>query len=173
MRLPDLLSFARIVLTAPIALAIARGANALALMLLAVALATDFLDGHFARRTRSTAFGRVLDPVADKLLVAGTLAALLAAGRVAPELVGLVVLRDIALLAVGWLRWRAAAPIPAASPLGKVAFGALGVWLAGAVAGWPWPGWAAALVAVLYVGAGFGYATAVSSPLGRAAEGKQ
>jgi cardiolipin synthase len=173
MRSPDVLSCARIALTAPIALAIAGGQNAAAVVLLAAALATDFLDGLLARRTGSTAFGRVLDPLADKILVAGTLAALLAAGRVPAELVGLVVCRDAALLAFGWMRWRSAAPIPAASPLGKAAFAALGAWLAGAVAGWQWPGWTGAVVAALYVAAGFGYAAAVSSPFGRAAEGKR
>jgi CDP-diacylglycerol--glycerol-3-phosphate 3-phosphatidyltransferase len=40
----------------------------------AVAMATDWLDGWYARRTgRSSNLGRLLDPVADKLLVMATL----------------------------------------------------------------------------------------------------
>jgi len=42
--------------------------------LFAAAGVTDYLDGHFARRYKQTsAFGRFLDPIADKLLVAITL----------------------------------------------------------------------------------------------------
>jgi phosphatidylglycerophosphate synthase len=172
-RTPDILSFARIGLTAPVALAILVGADALGVGLLGVALATDFLDGWFARRCGSTAMGRVLDPLADKILVAGTLAALLAAGRVPAELVGVVILRDVALLSFGWIRWRSAMPIPSASPLGKASFAALGVWLVGAVAGLVWPPWTAGVVAVAYSLAGFGYAGAVSAPVRGTAEGKR
>jgi len=43
---------------------------------------TDWLDGHFARRWQQmSAFGRFLDPIADKLLVAITLMMLVAFDR--------------------------------------------------------------------------------------------
>ena len=43
-----------------------------------VAMSTDWFDGRVARRTgRTSAFGSLLDPVADKLLVLATLVALL------------------------------------------------------------------------------------------------
>jgi CDP-diacylglycerol--glycerol-3-phosphate 3-phosphatidyltransferase len=43
-----------------------------------VAMATDWFDGRIARRAgRSTSFGSLLDPVADKLLVMATLVVLL------------------------------------------------------------------------------------------------
>jgi CDP-diacylglycerol---glycerol-3-phosphate 3-phosphatidyltransferase len=49
----------------------------------AVAMATDWLDGWYARRTaRSSNLGRLLDPVADKLLVMAALVMLV--GRVLP-----------------------------------------------------------------------------------------
>ncbi|MEM6946437.1 MAG: CDP-diacylglycerol--glycerol-3-phosphate 3-phosphatidyltransferase [Pseudomonadota bacterium] len=45
-------------------------ADRLALMLFAVAAATDFLDGWLARRYgQESAFGRMLDPIADKAMV--------------------------------------------------------------------------------------------------------
>lgn len=51
-----------------------------ACMIFALAGITDWLDGYLARRfNESSAFGRFLDPVADKLMVTTTLLLLLAA----------------------------------------------------------------------------------------------
>ena len=47
-----------------------------------IASVTDWLDGHFARRWSQTSlFGRFLDPIADKLLVAVALMMLVAFGK--------------------------------------------------------------------------------------------
>jgi cardiolipin synthase len=51
----------------------------------AVAGITDYLDGHFARSRRQLSdFGRMLDPIADKLLVAATLMMLVGERRLSP-----------------------------------------------------------------------------------------
>ena len=43
---------------------------------------TDYFDGYFARRWHQiSAFGRFLDPIADKLLVAAAILMLVAAAR--------------------------------------------------------------------------------------------
>ena len=43
---------------------------------------TDYLDGYLARaRNQTSAFGRLLDPIADKLLVATALVVILAKGE--------------------------------------------------------------------------------------------
>ncbi len=67
----------------------------LATALFAVAMATDWLDGWWARRTgESSDLGRLLDPVADKILVMGTLIVLV--GEVFPGwIVALIVVREI------------------------------------------------------------------------------
>jgi len=50
------------------------GANVVAAILFGIALATDWLDWHLARRWNQTsAFGAFLDPVADKLIVCAVL----------------------------------------------------------------------------------------------------
>ena len=61
----------------------------------AVAMATDWLDGWSARRSgESTDLGRLLDPVADKILVMAALIVLV--GRVFPAwIVALIVVREI------------------------------------------------------------------------------
>jgi CDP-diacylglycerol---glycerol-3-phosphate 3-phosphatidyltransferase len=63
----------------------------------ALAMATDWLDGWYARRTgRSSNLGRLLDPVADKLLVMATFVMLV--GRVLPAwMVAAIVAREFLL----------------------------------------------------------------------------
>lgn len=73
-------------------------ARLVALLLFTTAAATDYLDGRIARaRNEITDLGRCLDPIADKLLVATALIALVAADR-APWLpVLVIVLRELAI----------------------------------------------------------------------------
>ena len=62
---------------------------------------TDWLDGYLARKlNQMSAFGAFLDPVADKLIVAGALVVLLYLGRV-DMLVALIIIgREIAISAL-------------------------------------------------------------------------
>ena len=56
---------------------------------------TDWLDGHLARRWKiESDFGRLFDPLADKLLVAVTFIGLLGAGLLPVWFVSLVVARE-------------------------------------------------------------------------------
>lgn len=75
--LPNLLTLSRIVVIPLIVAALwlrSPEGNWLAFLLFAAACITDFLDGYMARRRRQlSAFGRFLDPIADKLLVAAVL----------------------------------------------------------------------------------------------------
>jgi cardiolipin synthase len=61
-----------------------RGAAWTAFALYAVAAVSDFFDGYLARRWGAgSVFGRVFDPIADKLLVAALALCLVAEGRIA------------------------------------------------------------------------------------------
>ncbi len=72
-----------------------RFASWLACGLFSLAAITDFLDGYIARVTKQqSAFGRFLDPVADKLLVASTLLMMVAFGQIR----GLVILPALVIL---------------------------------------------------------------------------
>ena len=72
--LPNLLTIGRILVIAPFVplfLGQSDTARWAALALFLVAAATDWLDGYLARRLgQLSPFGRMLDPIADKLLVA-------------------------------------------------------------------------------------------------------
>ena len=63
----DLLTLSRIPLAIGFVLAGSAGAR---LVILAIAAATDLLDGFIARRLGSSRFGAFIDPVADKLFMA-------------------------------------------------------------------------------------------------------
>jgi CDP-diacylglycerol--glycerol-3-phosphate 3-phosphatidyltransferase len=61
-----------------------------------VAMATDFFDGKLARRHgRSSALGSLLDPIADKVLVLGTLVMLVGLGVVPAWMVATIVVREV------------------------------------------------------------------------------
>ena len=65
------------------------------LAIVAAAAVTDLLDGPIARRWGSSAYGPVLDPIADKVFMASAFGVVAFSGRLAPyEIVG-VLLRDI------------------------------------------------------------------------------
>ena len=83
--LPNLLTLSRIAaIPLIVALCLMRwpAADLAACAVFAAAALTDWLDGHLARRRRSTSeFGRMLDPIADKLLVGAVLMLLAGLGR--------------------------------------------------------------------------------------------
>jgi CDP-diacylglycerol--glycerol-3-phosphate 3-phosphatidyltransferase len=67
---PNSLSIARIIMTPFVYLLLDRNYHVAGFILLFVAICTDFLDGAIARkRDQITELGKVLDPVADKLLI--------------------------------------------------------------------------------------------------------
>ncbi len=77
-------------------LADARGPAA---VLFALAAVTDYYDGYLARRWGlTTTLGSFLDTTADKLLVAGTLIALVAVERGSPWVAAIIVGRELMIL---------------------------------------------------------------------------
>ncbi len=80
--LPNLLTISRIVVIPVIFMMVYIQASVwqlLAAVLFIVASITDYLDGYLARaRNETSAFGRLLDPIADKLLVTSALVVILA-----------------------------------------------------------------------------------------------
>ena len=98
------------------------GLSSLSAALLISAAATDWLDGAVARRLGQVSrLGRILDPLADKLLV-GSLGIALVYWRGFPLwLVVLQLFRDTAIVAVGLFLLRSRAVVLDASRAGKLA----------------------------------------------------
>ena len=71
--------------------------DALAAALFTVAALTDKLDGYVARRqNKITSLGQFLDPLADKLLIAAALIALVSLERLAAWVAMVIIAREIA-----------------------------------------------------------------------------
>ncbi len=64
----NLLSLSRLFLLIPILITLGQGQRTYAFIWIAIAIATDFLDGYFARwLNQRSNLGRVLDPLIDKV----------------------------------------------------------------------------------------------------------
>jgi len=101
MSLPNRLTMLRIVLAAAVFAALMAdesGWHAAALLMFIAAIITDWLDGWLARRMKAVSpFGKVADPIADKILALGTLLALIRTKELAIPLwaVFLIVMREL------------------------------------------------------------------------------
>lgn len=88
MNLPNILTILRILIIPLVVLTIyidPKIGRWIAAILFGIAAVTDFFDGFFARRyNQISSFGRFLDPIADKLLVAAVLLVLAATERLSP-----------------------------------------------------------------------------------------
>jgi CDP-diacylglycerol---glycerol-3-phosphate 3-phosphatidyltransferase len=100
---PNLLSLSRLPLAAAVFACIDQGLWGVAFGLFAVAAATDWVDGWWARRYGPlTAVGRALDPLTDKVLLCGAFVYLLSVpgAGVRYWMVTLVVAREVVVTGV-------------------------------------------------------------------------
>jgi CDP-diacylglycerol--glycerol-3-phosphate 3-phosphatidyltransferase len=123
LNLPNALTMLRILAVPVIVVALlgeTPNGDALAAGVFALAALTDGLDGYFARsRDAVTTFGKLMDPLADKLLIVAALVSLVSLDRLAAWVAMVIIARE---LAVTGLRAVAAERgiVISASPLGKV-----------------------------------------------------
>jgi cardiolipin synthase (CMP-forming) len=96
--------------------------NNIATIVFIVAAVTDWFDGFLARRWNQTsAFGAFLDPVADKLMVAGALLVLVHEARVNAIIAFIIIGREITISALReWMAQIGASKSVAVSSLGKI-----------------------------------------------------
>ena len=171
---PNVVTFLRAALVPPllVLLSVARdvpSARWWALGVFLVAALTDTLDGWAARRWQGvTAFGALADPLADKILIVGTLVALALVGDAPWWVVAVVATREVAVTALRLLVVRRAGVVVPASPWGKTKTVAQMVAIGVAIL----PGAPGGLVDGLYVAAvvltvasGLDYAVRLRGPL--------
>jgi CDP-diacylglycerol---glycerol-3-phosphate 3-phosphatidyltransferase len=103
--LPNALTLSRLVIVPVFAVVLVTGestaSRVLALVLFVLACATDLVDGWLARRWgQVTAFGVMVDPVADKALIGTALVALSLLGRVPWWATAIILGRELAVTAL-------------------------------------------------------------------------
>src|SRR4051794_33226597 len=122
LNLPNLLTVIRILLVPVIVVALlteTRNADTLAAIVFAAAAFTDGLDGYIARSRGSvTTFGKLMDPIADKLLIIAPLVSLVSLGRIAAWVAMVIIAREFAVTALRMVAVEQGIVIPA-SMLGK------------------------------------------------------
>jgi len=92
-----------------------------ALGIFGVAMATDILDGPIARRRQEVSpLGKLLDPIADKLMIDAAAVTLSQTREFPWWATGMLLARDLAILLGSLLVYRRHAQISVADPAGKV-----------------------------------------------------
>ena len=166
---PNGISAARIALIPLfVALILDHDTTTVGLVLFAIVVATDWVDGTIARRTGQVSdVGKILDPVADRLAIAAGLIALVIRGIFPLWAAAAILARDVAVLLVGavallrrdvrvevrWIGKLATFSLMAAIPM--VSWGSLGLPLAAAATVGGWAAYAVGIVE--YYVAAFAY----------------
>src|SRR5215467_11926361 len=122
LNLPNALTLLRI-LAVPVVVALldeTPNGDTLAAAVFALAAATDGLDGYFARSRGSiTTFGKLMDPIADKLLIVAALVSLVSLNRLEAWVAMVIIAREFAVTVMRVIAAERGIVI-AASWLGKV-----------------------------------------------------
>ena len=104
--LPNIITIGRILLIWPILAALLRGSYPLALVLFVITGISDGLDGFLAKHFGWTSeLGKLLDPMADKLLLVSVFVTTAWLGLSPPWVTAVAVARDV-LIAAGALTYR-------------------------------------------------------------------
>jgi CDP-diacylglycerol--glycerol-3-phosphate 3-phosphatidyltransferase len=122
LNVPNILTVVRILLVPVIVVALlgeTRNADTIAAVVFAVAAFTDGLDGYIARSRGSiTNFGKLMDPLADKLLIIAPLISLVSLERIPPWIAMVIIARELAVTMLRMVAVERGVVIPA-SWLGK------------------------------------------------------
>jgi len=101
---PNVICVLRMALAAPIVWLLANGRYGATLVLFAIAGLSDILDGYLAKKFNwATELGKVLDPLADKLLLVSVFITLTWLGLVPLWLAAIAVARDVIIGVGAWV----------------------------------------------------------------------
>ena len=104
MNLANKLTISRIILSGVFILFLfikGPGAKFMAMAIFLAACATDYYDGYMARKTGSiTAFGKLMDPIADKILILGAFLAFVEMEIVPAWMVMIIIARELVITGI-------------------------------------------------------------------------
>jgi CDP-diacylglycerol---glycerol-3-phosphate 3-phosphatidyltransferase len=124
LNVPNVLTVARILLVPVLVVALLEktgGGDLLAAVVFAAASITDAIDGKLARSRNSvTTFGKLMDPIADKLLIVAALVALVSRDRLAAWVAMVIIAREFAVTVLRAAVGSQQGVVISASSLGKL-----------------------------------------------------
>jgi CDP-diacylglycerol--glycerol-3-phosphate 3-phosphatidyltransferase len=124
LNVPNVLTVVRILLVPVLVVALLEktgGGDLLAAIVFAIASLTDAIDGYLARsRNWVTTFGKLMDPIADKLLIVAALIALVSLGRLEAWVAMVIIAREFAVTVLRVAAGTQQGVVISASSLGKV-----------------------------------------------------
>src|SRR5947208_5480180 len=124
LNVPNVLTVVRILLVPVLVVALlgkTSGGDLLAAIVFATASLTDAIDGYLARsRNWVTNFGKLMDPIADKLLIVAALIALVSLGRLEAWVAMVIISREFAVTALRLAVGAQQGVVIGASALGKL-----------------------------------------------------
>ena len=124
LNVPNLLTVVRMLLVPVVIVALLEKSGSgdlLAAIVFATASLTDAIDGYLARsRNWVTSFGKLMDPIADKLLIVAALIALVSLGRLEAWVAMVIICREFAVTALRLVAGAQQGVVIPASALGKL-----------------------------------------------------
>src|ERR1700755_1198861 len=127
LNLPNALTVIRIMLVPVLVVALlgtTPAGDVLAAVVFVLASLTDFTDGRLARARGSvTTFGKLMDPLADKLLVMAALVSLVSLNRLAAWVAMVIIAREFAVTVLRAAVGTQQGIVISASPFGKLKTG--------------------------------------------------
>jgi CDP-diacylglycerol--glycerol-3-phosphate 3-phosphatidyltransferase len=124
LNVPNVLTVVRILLVPVLVVALLEktgSGDLLAAVVFAVASVTDAIDGYLARSQGSvTNFGKLMDPIADKLLIIAALVVLVSVDRLAAWVAMVIIAREFAVTVLRAGVGAGQGIVIPASPLGKL-----------------------------------------------------
>ncbi len=119
--LANIISLIRAFLTLPIVYYFYQDNIKMAVILLSIAVITDWLDGYAARHAESvTTYGKALDPLADKLVGMGVLAIMVVKMDFPIWFIGALAVRDFSIIILAMILHNSRGIVKGANILGKI-----------------------------------------------------
>jgi CDP-diacylglycerol--glycerol-3-phosphate 3-phosphatidyltransferase len=155
LNVPNVLTVVRILLVPVLVVALlaqSGSGDLLAAIVFAVASATDAVDGYLARsRDSVTTFGKLMDPIADKLLIIAALIALVSLGRLEAWVAMVIIAREFAVTVLRVAAGTQQGVVIPASSLGKLKTACQVLMVMVLIAFNPSPWWVTAIVYITVV----------------------
>lgn len=131
-KIANILSLIRLFAAVPVFILMMKGMRQTAFIITVLAFITDFFDGYFARLYNSVSeLGKILDPIADKVLLAAIGLALYLCHNLPLWFILAIISRDVIILIGGYYAKKSTDFVLPSNYTGKVTFAVLALTISG------------------------------------------